>query len=297
MTEVDEDDNVYYRFQGIEKLNLNPTTNFTLGDTSSIRNEIYLCGYVINNKNIIPFNQFLLYKTPENTLVLPMFIVPRKSPANILDLANEYIFKILNISPINYTYKGYNRYNGQVYLYIDFTKSNLDVLSKETSTIWYALVDELLNVKHVAGLPIDSNVTDYFNHFLELLFLKDSSNKSYEIPMIAYVGISQNMFSYTHAFGIKKTHHSLLGTHYYFTNYENCLNQTDGICRFALFTQRMWVIVNNSFDYDDKWSNTVDSVQDVSRQIVAVKNHNQQVSLSYHYLKPQTDTIRKREIV
>jgi hypothetical protein len=298
MTEVDEEDHVYYRFQGIEKLNLNTTTAFTLADVSSIRNEIYLCGYVVNNKNIIPFNQFLLHKTAENILVLPMITVPRKSTANILDLANEYIFKILNTK--DYTYKGYNRYNGQLYLYIDFTKSNLDVntFSRESSTIWYALVDELLNVKHVAGVPIDSNVTDYFNHFLELLFLKDSSNKSYEIPMIAYASVSQHMLSYTHAFGIKKTHHSLLGTHYYFTNYENCLNQaTDGVCRFALFTQRMWVIVDNSFDYNDKWSNTVDSLQDLSGHLVAVKNHNQQVPLSYECLKSNPHTIIKREIV
>ena len=285
MTEVDEDDYVYYQFQGIEKLNLNTSTTFTLSDVISKRNEIYLCGYTINNKNIIPFNQYLLYKTSENTLVLPKFTVPRKSPANIIDLANQYISQILNTT--NYTYKGYNKYNDCVYLYFDFTQSGLNVntISRDTSTIWYALVDELLNVKHVCGLPIDSVVTDYFNHHLELLFLKDSSNKSYEIPMIAYASVNKQILTYTYAFGIKKTSHSLLGTHYYFTNYENCLAQTaDGVCRFALFTQRMWVIVDNSFDYNDAWSNIVDSVQFVSGQIFAVKNHNQQVPLSYHIM-------------
>jgi hypothetical protein len=140
-----------------------------------------------------------------------------------------------------------------------------------------------LNVKHVCGLPIDLVVTDYFNGNLELLFLKDSSNKSYEIPMVAYASVNKQMLTYTYAFGIKKTQHSLLGTHYYFTSYENCLKcETDGLCRFALFTQRMWVIVDNSFDYNDTWSNTVDSVQHVLGQIVAVKNHNQQIPLSYH---------------
>jgi hypothetical protein len=286
MTEVDEDDHVYYRFQGIEKLNLNPSTTFTLADISSKRNEICLCGYVINNKNIIPFSQFLLYKTSENTLVLPKFAVPKKSLAKILDLANDYISQILNTK--DYTYKGYNKYSDCVYLYFDFTKSNLNVntISREKCTIWYALVDELLNVKHVSGLPIDSAVTDYFNGNLELLFLKDSSHKSYEIPMIAYAGVNQQMLTYTHAFGIKKTHHSLLGTHYYFTNYENCLTQpADGLCRFALFTQRMWVIIDNSFDYNDTWSNHCDCIQYVSGQTVAVKNHNQQVPLSYHIVK------------
>jgi hypothetical protein len=283
MTEVDEDDHVYYQFNGIEKLNLNHSTTFTLADVSSKRNEIYLCGYVINNKNIIPFNQFLLYKTPDKTLVLPKFTVPRKSPANILDLATEYISQILNTK--DYTYKGYNKYSDCVYLYFDFTKSNLNVntISREKCTIWYALVDELLNVKHVSGLPIDSAVTDYFNGNLELLFLKDSSNKSYEIPMVAYASVNQQMLSYTHAFGIKKTHHSLLGTHYYFTNYENSLTQpsADGLCRFALFTQRMWVIIDDSFDYNDTWSNHWDCIQDVAKQTVALKNHNQQVPLSY----------------
>jgi hypothetical protein len=285
MTEVDEDDHVYYRFQGIEKLNLNASTTLTLADVSSKKNEIYLCGYTINNKNILPFNQFLLFKTPENTLVLPKFTVPRKSPANILDLATEYISQILNTK--DYTYKGYNKYNDCVYLYFDFTKSDLNVntTSREKCSIWYALVDELLNVKHVCGLPIDLAVTDYFNHHLELLFLKDSSDKSYEIPMIAYASVNKQMLTYTHAFGIKKIPHSLLGTHYYFTNYENSLKcGTDGFCRFALFTLRMWVIVDNSFDYDDTWSNIVDSVQDVSGQIIAVKNHNQQIPLSYHIM-------------
>ena len=285
MTEVDEDDHVYYQFQGIEKLNLNASTTFTLSDINSKKNEIYLCGYTINNKNIIPFNQFLLYKTAENTLVLPKFVVPRKSPANILDLANEYIFQLLNTK--DYAYKGYNKYNDRVYLYFDFTQSNLNVntISREKSTIWYALVDELLNIKHVCGLPIDSSVTDYFNHHLDLLFLKDSSHKSYEIPMIAYASVNSQMLTYTHAFGIKKSPHSLLGTHYYFTNYENCLKgEMDGFCRFALFTQRMWVILDNSFDYNDTWSNMADSLQEVSGQMVAIKNHNQQVPLSYHEL-------------
>ena len=286
MTEVDEDDHVYYNFKGIEKLNLNTSTTFTLSDVISKRNEIYLCGYTINNKNIIPFNQFLLYKTSENTLVLPKFVVPRKSPANILDLATEYISQILNTK--EYTYKGYNKYNDCVYLYFDFTNSNLDVntISREKSTIWYALVDELLNVKHGCGLPINSVVTDYFNGNLELLFLKDSSNKSYEIPMVAYAIVNKQMLTYTHAFGIKKTRHSLLGTHYYFTSYENSLTQpADGLCRVALFTLRMLVIIDDSFDNNDKWSNYWDSVQDVSGQIVAVKNHNQQVPLSYHTVK------------
>ena len=285
MTEVDEDDHVYYRFQGIEKLNLNTGTTFTLANVSSKKNEIYLCGYTINNKNMIPFNQFLLQKTLENTLVLPKFTVPRKSPANILVLAHEYIFQILNISPTNYMYNGYNKYMDHLYMYFDFTKSNLNVntISREKSTIWYTLVDELLNVKHVCGLPIDSAVTDYFNHNLELLFLTNSSHKSYEIPMVAYASVNKQMLIYTHAFGIKKTRHSLLGTHYYFTNYENSLTQpADGVCRFALFTQRMWVFVDNSFDYNDTWSNIVDSVQDVSGQIIAVKNHNQQIPLSFH---------------
>lgn len=285
MTEVDEDDYVYYNFKGIEKLNLNPSTTFTLADISSKRNEIYLCGYTINNKNSIPFNQFLLYKTSENTFVLPKFVVPRKSPANILDLANGYIFQILNIFPTNYMYKGYNKYMDHLYMYFDFTKSNLNVntISREKCSIWYALVDELLNVKHVCGLPIDMAVSNYFNSNLELLFLKDSSNKSYEIPMVAYASVNKQMLTYTYAFGIKKTRHSLLGTHYYFTNYENSLKcGTDGLCRFALFTQRMWVIVDNSFDYNDTWSSIVDSVQYVCGQIVAVKNHNQQVPLSYH---------------
>ena len=291
MTEVDEDDHVYYQFQGIEKLNLNTSTTFTLSDINSKKNEIYLCGYVINNKNIIPFNQFLLCKTPENTLVLPKFVVPRKSPANILYLADQYISQILNTK--DYTYKGYNKYNDCVHLYFDFTQSNLNVntISREKFIIWYALVDELLNVKQVCGLPIDSRVTDYFSHHLELLFLKDSSNKSYEIPMVAYASVNKQLLTYTHAFGIKKTYHSLLGTHYYFTNFENCLqSETDGLCRVALFTLRMWVIVDNSFDYNDTWSNTVDSVQYVSGQIVAVKNHNQQVPLSYI-----TYSIKKRE--
>jgi hypothetical protein len=135
----------------------------------------------------------------------------------------------------------------------------------------------------VCGLPIDSAVSNYFNHYLELLFLKDSNNKSYEIPMVAYASVNKPMLTYTHAFGIKKTYHSLFGTHYYFTNYENSLKcEMNGVCRFALFTQRMWVIVDKSFDYNDTWSNIVDSVQDVSGQIIAVKNHNQQIPLSFH---------------
>jgi len=55
MTEVDEEDHVYYRFQGIEKLNLNTTTAFTLAKNKrkkplneKLTNKLFLsCCYFI----------------------------------------------------------------------------------------------------------------------------------------------------------------------------------------------------------------------------------------------------------
>jgi len=282
MTEVDEDDNVYYHFKGIETLKLNTSSTFTLADISSTNNQFYICGYLINNKNSIPFNQFLLCKNAKNTLVLPSFIVPRKSSANLLDLANQYIFQILNTP--NYTYKGCNKYNDRVYLYFDFTKCHLNVNSG--SDVVFALVDELLNVKQIFSYQICDEVTQFFNHFIELLFLKDSSNKSYSIPIVAYAGIKDaSLLHYIFAFGISKTN-SDLGEYYYFTSYSNLKNKKGikTIMRFALLVERIMVMIDDTLPMEKNVLNTSDCIHHVAKEQWAVGNYNQQVALSYYSL-------------
>lgn len=282
MTEVDEDDHVYYQFKGIETLKLNTSTAFTLSHLSSTNNQFYICGYIVNNKNSIPFNQFLLCKNTKNTLVLPSFTVPRKSHANILDLAKQYIFQILNTTM--YTYKGYNKYNDRVYLYFDLTKSTLNVNASDD--VFYALVDELLNAKQIFGYLICDEVTQFFNHFIELLFLKDSSNKSYSIPVVAYAGINDASLShYIFAFGISKTN-SDLGEYYYFTSYSNLENkkETKTIMRFALLVERIMVIIDDTLPTDKIGLRNSDCIHHVSREQWAINNYNQQVALSHYIL-------------
>jgi len=282
MTEVDEDDHVYYDFKGIETLKLNTSSTFTLEDVSSTNNQFYICGYTVNNKNSIPFNQFLLCKNAKNTLVLPSFIVPRKSSANLLDLASQYIFQILNTTI--FTYKGYNKFNNRVYLYFDLTKFTLNV--NVSDDVFYALVDELLNIKQIFSYPICEEVTQFFNHFIELLFLKNSSNKSYSIPIVAYAGIKDaSLLHYTFAFGISKTN-SDLGEYYYFTSYSNLVNkkETKTIMRFALLVERIMVIIDDTLPIDKSDLQISDCIHRVSTEQWAISNYNQQVALSHYSL-------------
>jgi hypothetical protein len=175
----------------------------------------------------------------------------------------------------------------------------------------------MVNVKHIYKKPIALMVTNFVRDNMSLFTILDTNNKALEFPSAVYVGRDQANLNFTSTFGNRKSHdNTMLGPHYYFTDFENA-SKHYGAVRFAIFTGHTLVKLNfpndeidESFlkkqkldnkyelmtqritDYDGKWATDYDSVYlghielddgQMLRNtpIIVVKVYDQQIPLDY----------------
>ena len=271
-SESDEDD-IYT--PPIEEKKYNYNINHLLSDNidiileSNSYNKIYICCYQVINKNgsVCPFLQYYLI----NDVLNEKLVFPNLNLINInlnndklVEIAREYMFLLLN----NYNnfnddmeYNGAMYYNDDIYLIFDLSKFKIqiDFLNKN-SKVWLCLLDEIVNQKNVCNVNISNRVTDFFVNNSDLVFLYDTEYNIYETPSVCYVGKNWNKLNFTHFFGVSKSeNNSILGPYYYFTNFNNAVEQCDysenydkmGIIRFAIFTGVMKIITNFESNSND----------------------------------------------
>jgi len=294
----------------------------------TLKNKIYnvtsgtnvdLCCYKINNTGRMPFLQYLLENVNET---LDFHTVPlnlddtnnlETSTRNILTIASNFLFKVTGVEQHIFSYIGYKKYNGCIYLFIDISSCDL----KKCHGVHFCLIDEMVNVKHVYNKPIALMVTNFVRDNMSLFTVLDTNNKAWEFPSAVYVGRDQANLNFTYTFGNRKSHdNTMLGPHYYFTDFENA-SKHYGAVRFAIFTGNNLVKLNfpndeidesllkqqkldNKYelmtqritDYDGKWATDYDSVYlghielddgQMLRNtpIIVVKVYDQQIPLDY----------------
>ena len=198
------------------------------------------------------------------------------------------------------------------------------------NNLWFVTIEEIINVKYLCDMPMGKEITNFFTSNESFCFLVDDNNNNYEIPMIGYVGKSDTKLKYTYIFGeTKNDNNGMFGPYYYFTNFFSSLNN-EGIVRFAIFVGFTKYVENRKFDsidnsetkkqrlkdttldqhferltmrisdYDGKWTEHYDSIilgkieldngSYIKAPIIVVKEHEQQIPLSYHYVNKNKDT-------
>jgi hypothetical protein len=285
--------------------------------------EIRLCIYdIIENENQKPFLKFLLQKKNLNDdlhflSIYKADILMNSKP--FLEYINDYLnllFVLNDISTdtLNYTIKGIyddgtnNTINKRtLYLFIDVSSMKLNLIDiYKSNSLWFALIDEIINTRKICDIKISKEVTNFFNYHSDFLFIQDEKNINIEIPMVVYVGKPESMVVFTYVFGLTKSdvNESILGPYYYFTDFDNALKQTlnvkqgkKGIVRFAIFTGKMLNQTNNDIIKDSSilWTQNNDSVylkqDNILKPIYVVKKYSQQIPLSYHYVNKNSETI------
>lgn len=272
----DDDDNNYTPLEEKKytyKINHLLNDNIDIILESNSYNKIYICCYQVINKSgsVCPFLQYYLI----NDVLNEKLVFPNLNLINInlnndklIEIAKEYMFLLLN----NYNnfnddmeYNGSMYYNNDIYLIFDLSKCKIqiDFLIKN-SKIWICLLDEIVNKKNVCNVNISNKVTNFFVNNSDLVFLYDPEDNIYETPTVCYVGKNWNRLKFTHVFGVSKSDNkSILGPYYYFTNFNNAIEQCDytdkydktGVIRFAIFTGVMKIITNFESNSNDE-SNT-----------------------------------------
>ncbi len=325
---------------------------------------IFLIPFRINFDGSKPFNTFMLYNDNiNNNLCFPFLEKLNISFINNFEFLKTiikcYLFS-LNLKcdyesfEKNCIFKGLYVYNNNIYLFIDLTKidEKSDLIEKN-NLYWFALVDEIMNKKHVCNIKIDENVINFFSNNSDFLYLKNDNNEQIEIPTVVYSGAHDKMLYFTYLFGkTKGDSYNIFGSSFYFTDFKNAIreggwssNYSDeykygekitenengkyikgGIIRYAIFLGNCHIVENLpndkideseikkmklndklNFDYnyekmtlrvsdhDGLWKNNYDSVflgdlelddgQKISyNPIYAIKDYENQISLSYHYI-------------
>lgn len=271
-----------------------PIKNILVKDLSMIDNvnnynQINLCVYIVNLSGKIPFLRYMLCKNNfDNFLslpILPIFNLFEKY--NLENYSKVFLSGILKFNDFenfnkNVTFDGYYEYNNELFLFFDLSLLNDDLYIDETyssTDIRFALIDEIINHKHVCNIQVNNNTTDFFIKNNSINFLYDQNNESYEVPVVGYIGKSTpEKVNFVFTFGESaKNKSAILGPYFYFTDFYNAVRQANwsysfnpeymyerlitdneygryikgGIIRFALFTGNTKYIENMPHDKND----------------------------------------------
>ena len=332
----------YYNYKAKRNLQLE------LPEDLNAYENIYICAYDVNNAAKYPFQRFLLVNDIfSDTLVFPQVkIFKGISSQEMINFAKVNLFTILledNFEKFdeNLEYNGYFSKvddDNDLYLIFDITKCNVQLndIEKNINTVWLALLDEILNHKHLCNMIIHYKLANFFTLNEDFCFLLDENNRSYEIPVVGYVGKPESKLNFTYTFGQTMDNKTgVLGPFYYFSNYLNAFDDAvkfndgkQGLVRFALFlgntkyienqqndniddseimSQRLeddtldqtheWLTMRIT-DHDGKWSESynsaylgyieLDNGTFLNRPTIVLKEYNQQMPLSYHYVNKKT---------
>jgi len=317
---------------------------------------IYICAYNVNTDGKDPFLRYLLTDQIGGDEKIEFPMVPILSTIQDMNtcVAHAYLCLVGLLMTNGYdknmdqiTFSGYYTFNGSIYLFYDITKCNIQICDiYRNNNCWMALIDEIVNHKHLCNIPIDESVVELFLANEELCFLVDKNNKKFEIPITGFVPKHENKLAFTCTFGEPaRDKNSIFGPFNYFSDFFTSFSKCDvtepftrsannnidadftakpGLIRFAVFLGANKVIENcpndpddesetkqqrlsddrvdtkleeltmRISDHDGRWAENYDSVylgpvelDDGTYfhcNLLAVKNYNQQIPLSYHYV-------------
>ena len=250
--------------------------NKNMEQLQQYKKNIYICAYTINTDGKYPFLQYLLSNNGYNPLSLPL-LPCLNSP--LFECCQVYLSRLLNSDPIVLNFDGYLEYEEKAYVFFDLTdmKLNLDDIYY-SSLARFALMDEIINHKHICHIPINPALSDFFSKHDFLCFLYDiECNCPYEIPVVGFVGkptMEQTQFTFTFGENVQPNPRPF-GPYFYFTDFTNAIRQggwsiddvreyrhhkiinsngkyiQGGLVRFALFTECIHYVENRETDKED----------------------------------------------
>ena len=250
--------------------------------------KIEICGFEIDNTGIFPFVKYLFEKNVlTNTLAFPSESLSYDTvkSESLIIYTKIKLFNLLQLPNYdNYDnqikFKGFMIVDETIKIFFDLTKCQIhlnDIF--ESNTMWFCLLDEIINYQCVIYFNIDEKIAKFFKNNMDFSFLHDINNDRYEVPSVYYSGKnSSTMLNFTHMFGVSASNkNSILGPYYYFTDLQNAVREgcwskdytpeqkygrlvTDnehgryingGIVRFAIFLGKMKTIDNFQRDAND----------------------------------------------
>ena len=291
-----------YKYNGLKMLTKKDVGQY-IQNSGYTQGNIYICAYQVNTSGQLPFLQFVMTRSKQNTMSLPIFMYT--NTPNILEMCKCTLDLILScltsMSIPQHKYQGFAQDGNNFYVFFDFSQYNLEsqhfLLQDE---VYLVLIDEFINHKQIGKYTIDKTAIDFFSINPELLYLTDINNNNYETPSVLYSGNIGKMVDFTYIFGVSKsTTEYFNDPQYYFTNYHNAIEQsnelkknyenkypgsitTRGVIRFAVFLGSMEIYSSDHLKPGSMTDFQSIYLKNNTHSYWIVKNYEQQTSLSTH---------------
>ena len=274
----------------------------------------YICYHVTTNSKY-PFVQIMLQLKHELDFTLPS--VTLESLTLEQDISNIILNKIktdlkhlrCNTNLLTEdNYKGIFSDNNKAYALIDVSLVDITCLQLlRTSSIWFALPTEIININTICNIPISKEVIDLFTYVmpeLGVLYKTNELKDQYLLPDIVYTSSTTvKQAEFQTLFGPSKEE-----IYYHFNSsfFDLCKDEiTKAINRFALFIENPII-----FDLELDDIKDIDDIEDIvyekcgsstciliqSMNILLVKEYELFQPLSYHLLDTitKTDTLNNK---
>lgn len=281
-------------------------------------NILYILCYHIEKECKYPFLEFMMEKIPFcNNLIKEQFVLPHinNNGENIKHLALEKVKCRLNSICCDTTSMNDDMYKGIIwinnwYILINISEINISGLYLSRNSIcWFVLPSEIINIKKVCGIDIDSEVTSLFTENPILGILTNPNTKNiYILPDSVYTGDEYKLVEFNSIFGNrKKKIYENCGEYFYFNrDFKDIMKDVEligGINRYALFIEgELYIEIENEFSLTDSeiekiypepciiicYSNMNNKKADI-----LVKDYENFVSLSYHKLDKEMNENKK----
>lgn len=287
----------FYNYKGLHSLK---TVDIEFDHSTS--QMIHICSFHVNTRGKYPFLQFIMHKLRNDELNEDKFTFPNFLNKEHIDPLTR-AENVLELMLYFYEKNGYATYKGLLhddkkenyYLFFDCSNYEIDVHNlSRNNEMWLLSIDELVNSREVCGnFLVDQSVSNFFHEHSDFIYLQNSENINYEIPAIAYVGVTAAKSNYTCTFGMwKSDEKSMFGPNYYFYDYKtaakmaleqndksksqnnapitimNWLHTTEvrgySVIRVALFLGKTKVIANSPRDACDSSQTTHDMLKNDS---------------------------------
>jgi len=261
----------------------------------SIEPIIHICAFQVNTEGKYPFLQFIMHKKiNEDNIIFPQFVHNQEiDPLIKAESVIEFAISFYQTNGIT-DYKGYltDEKKENFYLFFDCSTYEIGVHDLyRNNEMWLLSIDELLNTREVCGsIRVDETVSAFFEKYSDFIYLQDSENKNYEIPVIAYVGTTESKSNFVSTFGNGQSDDkSIFGPNYYFydfnasakmaieqsknkkinekiitlTNWlETSNSEMPCVIRFAIFMGKTKVVTNSSVDSQDSSETTLEMLKE-----------------------------------
>ena len=98
----------------------------------------------------------------------------------------EYLENNFGLSDeiINKNYKGFIPFENNVYIFIGISDVNIKL--PDDGEYYWAIIDELINMKSINNIPICNNITNVFQSNEEIKYIYNENNVPIEIPIVGY---------------------------------------------------------------------------------------------------------------